>query len=132
VDRREFLRRVLGASFAATVVQPLQSLAGVLPVMRLEAKPNVIQMVPVESIKIDWEKWLRPGTPSEGEFFANLVASIQEMGVTNPIYLNPEVEVIDGVYRVEAAKRAGLTHVPAVVRDFPNEAAVILAAKGQK
>ena len=59
-----------------------------------------------------------------------LVESIQEHGVMTPIYVRPidgGYEIVSGHRRIHAAKRAGLTTVPAIEMDMTrDEAAVAL------
>jgi ParB-like chromosome segregation protein Spo0J len=76
-----------------------------------------LQMVPIDSIRIDWSRWRRAEYPGEQRMFATLVESIKEMGVMNPVMVEPNCDLIDGTYRVEAAKAAGLTEIPAIVRE---------------
>lgn len=50
-----------------------------------------------------------------------LVADIKENGVINPLIVTPDYTIIAGHLRLEAAKEAGLTHVPVMIRDIePN------------
>jgi ParB family chromosome partitioning protein len=68
--------------------------------------------------------------PQNAEFFPEklpehlwneLVADIKENGVINPLIVTPDYTVIAGHLRLEAAKEAGLTHVPVVIRDINPE-----------
>jgi hypothetical protein len=123
VDRREFLRRVLGGAAAAAVLPALPLEAApttfgelVTEYLRPAMKPG-LQMVPLDAIRIDWSKWHRAKYPGESEMFGHLVESIKSAGVVNPIMVEPDCTLIDGTYRVEAARAAGLTEIPAIVRD---------------
>lgn len=111
MDRREFLRRVFGGAVATAVLPSLEAVAKLPPL-----KPG-FQMVPLDAIKIDWPRWRRAEYPEEREMFGKLVESIKAHGVLNPINVQPTCELIDGTYRVEAARAAGLTEIPAIVRD---------------
>lgn len=64
------------------------------------------------------------------EEFLNLVDSIKENGVLNPILVRPmddKYEIVAGHCRVSAAKMAGLTEIPAVIRAMSDyEATVVM------
>jgi len=67
----------------------------------------------------------------------DLAASIQRHGVMQPIVVrrlggNPalhgvQYEIVAGERRWRAAKQAGLSHIPAIIRDLPDELAIALA-----
>lgn len=46
-----------------------------------------------------------------------LVDDIRQNGIINPLVVAPDYTVLAGHLRLEAAKEAGLTHVPVVIRD---------------
>jgi ParB family chromosome partitioning protein len=62
----------------------------------------------------------QPRVQFDEESLASLTASVRELGVLQPILVRPagdgEYELIAGERRFRAAKRAGLTTVPALVR----------------
>jgi len=62
----------------------------------------------------------QPRVQFDEESLASLTASVRELGVLQPILVRPtgdgEFELIAGERRFRAAKRAGLTTVPALVR----------------
>jgi len=70
----------------------------------------------------------QPREHFDEEALASLTASIREMGVLQPILVRPAVddqyEIIAGERRWRAAKRAGLQHIPAIVRDVEDTAAL--------
>ena len=79
---------------------------------------------------------LRPGkyqprTRMEPEALADLAASIGKQGVIQPILVRPvgadQYEIIAGERRFRAAQMAGLSEVPVVVREVPDEAALAMA-----
>lgn len=74
-------------------------------------------MIPLELVNIDFERWTRAPWKAEKEMFQHLIDSIKERGVMSPIMVEPNYTLIDGVYRVEATRAAGLTEIPAIVRD---------------
>lgn len=66
----------------------------------------------------------QPRKVFEPEALAELVHSIKEFGVLQPIVVRPrkdDFELIMGERRLRAAKEAGLTSVPAVIRDTTDE-----------
>jgi ParB family chromosome partitioning protein len=79
---------------------------------------------------------LRPGryqprTKMNPESLAELADSIRAQGVMQPILVRPvdaqRYEIIAGERRFRAAQMAGLTEVPVIVRDVPDEAALAMA-----
>jgi ParB family chromosome partitioning protein len=66
----------------------------------------------------------QPRTVFEADAFAELVHSIREFGVLQPIVVRPlgaGYELIMGERRLRASKEAGLTSIPAVVRETADE-----------
>ncbi len=60
----------------------------------------------------------------------DLAASIRTQGIIQPIIVRPvgnKYEIIAGERRWRAAQLAGLTEVPAIVRNIPDEAAIAIA-----
>lgn len=79
---------------------------------------------------------LRPGryqprTRMTPESLAELAESIKVQGVMQPILVRPAdadaYEIIAGERRFRAAQMAGLTEVPVLVKDVPDEAALAMA-----
>jgi ParB family transcriptional regulator, chromosome partitioning protein len=66
----------------------------------------------------------------EGSLY-ELAESIKSQGVMQPVLVRPvtggKYEVIAGERRTRAAKLAGLTEVPVLVKDVPDEAAAVMA-----
>ena len=66
----------------------------------------------------------------EGSLY-ELAESIKSQGVMQPVLVRPidggRYEIIAGERRVRAAHLAGLTEVPVLVRDVPDEAAAVMA-----
>lgn len=73
----------------------------------------------------------QPRTEFKGETLQELANSIAENGIIQPLLIRPlddhQYEIIAGERRWRAAKLAGLTEVPAVVRDIPNDTALVFA-----
>ena len=70
----------------------------------------------------------QPREHFDEEALTSLTASIREMGVLQPILVRPAVddqyEIIAGERRWRAAKRAGLQHIPCIVREVEDTAAL--------
>lgn len=73
-----------------------------------------------------------PVLPDRDDHLVALVRSIRERGVVEPLLLRPDpggrFEVVLGARRLEAARRAGLTEVPAIVRALDDAESTLLAA----
>jgi len=69
-----------------------------------------LAMVPLASIH--WEKRFRDDL---GDIVA-LTESIKEKGILQPVTLTPDFELLAGERRVTAARAAGLTEIPALLR----------------
>ena len=66
----------------------------------------------------------QPRTVFEPEAFSELVHSVREFGVLQPIVVRQKgsgYELIMGERRLRASKEAGLTEIPAVIRDTADE-----------
>lgn len=73
----------------------------------------------------------QPRTRMDAESLAELAESIKSQGVMQPILVRPlpkgSYEMIAGERRWRAAQMAGLSQVPALVRQVPDEAALAMA-----
>lgn len=73
----------------------------------------------------------QPRTKMDQEALAELAASIKSQGLMQPVLVRPvdrdRYELIAGERRWRAAQMAGLDHVPALVREVPDEAALAMA-----
>lgn len=73
----------------------------------------------------------QPRQQMDDEALAELAASIQSQGVIQPLVVRPisdqKYEIIAGERRFRASKLAGLTHVPVIVRDVNDHAALAMA-----
>lgn len=66
---------------------------------------------------------------TEDENFLQLVDSIKENGIIEPVLVRPKgdkYEIISGHRRVEAGRKAGLTEIPVVIREFDDYEATII------
>jgi len=77
----------------------------------------------------------QPRTRMDAESLNDLAASIKAQGIMQPILVRPvgrqdgedRYEIIAGERRWRAARIAGLTEVPALVREIPDEAALAMS-----
>ena len=73
----------------------------------------------------------QPRTHMDQESLNELAASIKAQGVMQPILVRPvgigRYEIIAGERRWRAAQLAGMSEVPALVRDIPDEAALAMS-----
>lgn len=74
------------------------------------AQKNKLAFVDLD--KIHWEKRFRTDLGD----IASLAESIKDKGVLQPITVTPDFELMAGERRVTAAKAAGLTQIPALIR----------------
>lgn len=90
-----------------------------------ESEENaVLRDIPVADITPNPNQ---PRVHFDEETLAELTASVQQIGVLQPILVRPVdggFELIAGERRWRAAGRAGLTMIPAVVRDTDDEASI--------
>ena len=109
------------------------------PVKKIESKSstaNSNNLVPVPGAKfahIEISQIVanpkQPRKTFEPEAFAELVHSIKELGVLQPIVVRPiskpigdaQFELIMGERRLRASKEAGLKRIPAIIRETANE-----------
>ena len=77
--------------------------------------------------------WYAPRAEAEDEFINNLMRSLKESGLWNPIMVrlneNKEYELIAGMQRMTAAKRLGWQEIEANILDIPEEKAALLAVE---
>ena len=76
---------------------------------------NTLSMVPLD--KIHWATRYRADLGD----IESLVESIKEKGILQPITVTPDFELLAGERRVTAARAAGLTEIPALVRPRTDE-----------
>ena len=91
-----------------------------------ERKKAGIVNIPIEKLH-SFEN--HPFKVEDNEKMDELVESIMENGILSPVVVRPiydGYELISGHRRTHAAKKAGLTSVPAVIRELSDEEATIL------
>jgi ParB family chromosome partitioning protein len=74
----------------------------------------------------------QPRTAMSDEALATLANSIKEQGILQPILVRPldqvgRYEIIAGERRWRAAQRAGISHVPVVIKNIPDKATLAVA-----
>lgn len=84
--------------------------------------------------RIDRDPTLNPRTVFDDEPLQDLAASIKDKGVAQPILLRQGVNPLEGRYRIVAGERrfrasqlAGLTTIPAVIRELDDDQALEIA-----
>ncbi|HYA65059.1 MAG TPA: ParB/RepB/Spo0J family partition protein [Burkholderiaceae bacterium] len=95
---------------------------------RADASASAPQELPLAHLRAG--KY-QPRTRMQPEALAELAESIRQQGVIQPILVRSvaadQYEIIAGERRFRAAQMAGLTEVPVIVRDVPDEAALAMA-----
>ena len=90
------------------------------------AKKNEIQQIPINKLMAFTN---HPFKVLDDEKMDELIESIRVSGILSPIVVRPKggmYELISGHRRTHAARRAGLTEVPAVVRNMNDDEATIM------
>nr|MBS0021209.1 ParB/RepB/Spo0J family partition protein [Gammaproteobacteria bacterium] len=94
-----------------------------------DAQSGELRNLPLEMIQ---RGRFQPRTQIDPERLTELADSIRAQGVVQPIVVRPraddrQYEIIAGERRWRAAQMAGLTEIPALVRNCPDEAVVAIA-----
>jgi ParB family chromosome partitioning protein len=117
--KKPALGRNLSAMLSQTTLQSVQS-----------GPREALQNLPLDTIR---PGRFQPRSIFDQEKLSELADSIRAQGVVQPIVVRPvddgesDYELIAGERRWRAAQIAGLEHIPAVVRDVPDEASVAMA-----
>lgn len=118
------LNALLGSSAAGTARSSAKAAA-------TESDPSVdgeLRALPVERIQ---RGVYQPRMDMHTESLQDLADSIKAQGVVQPIVVRPvgkdQYEIIAGERRWRAAQLAGLTEIPAVIRDVADRAAIAMA-----
>jgi len=89
---------------------------------------STLRELPIEQIQ---RGQYQPRTHLDPQALAELTASIKEQGVIQPIVVRPisnhRYEIIAGERRWRATQQAGLTTIPAVVKEIPDQTALAVA-----
>lgn len=90
--------------------------------------PDTPQTLPLDSLK---PGKYQPRTRMDQDSLAELAESIKSQGVIQPVLVRKidggQYEIIAGERRTRAARLAGLTEVPVVLREVPDNAAAAMA-----
>lgn len=100
---------------------------GALIPERVPGPENVIQTIPLGQIKSGYHQ---PRHRFNSEKIQELAESVRQNGIVQPVILRPVAsgfELIAGERRWRAAKLAGLTHIPAIVRKVDDRKALELS-----
>lgn len=93
-----------------------------------EAKKEIQRSLPVGDLQ---PGKYQPRTQMDKESLEELAASIRAQGLMQPILVRPvsvdRYEIIAGERRWRAAQLAGLTEVPTLIREIPDDAALAMA-----
>ncbi|MDJ0956452.1 MAG: ParB/RepB/Spo0J family partition protein [Arenicellales bacterium] len=112
--KKKRLGRGLDALLGETVVAP--------------DRQDKLRQIPIDMLK---RGQYQPRTHMDTEALEELSQSITARGVVQPIVVRPlsdgDYEIIAGERRWRAAQLAGLDTVPVLVRDIPDEAALVIA-----
>jgi ParB family chromosome partitioning protein len=94
----------------------------------LEKKVEVNRDIPIELID---SNPFQPRTSFDEQSLDELAASIQKLGIVQPLTVretgNGRYQLIAGERRLRAARRAGITHIPAYIRTADDRAMLELA-----
>lgn len=108
-----------------------RGLDSLIPQVKIETEPihgSGIVKIPLDSVVANQ---LQPREDFDEEKLGELVQSIKEKGIIQPVLVrrrdDETYELIAGERRLRAAKKAGLTDIPAIVRDANNEESLELA-----
>ncbi len=95
------------------------------PASAIEGAPSILPLSVLQAGKY------QPRTRMDEGSLYELAESIRTQGIMQPILVRPvgggRYEIIAGERRSRAAKLAGLTDVPVLVKDVPDEAAAVMA-----
>ena len=102
-----------------------RGLGALIPAGVTDEQPSAFQELPVGAVSPNRRQ---PRTQFDEEAMATLTASVRELGVLQPVLVRPmgegTYELIAGERRWRAAKRAGLSLVPAIVRTVDDTASL--------
>ena len=125
IKRRGFLGGAIASLFGVKAIAksaPLiveeagrASLVSTTPAVQNLWKPG-LRMIPLDKIRMN-PMALR-AVDKTSPHFQTLVESIRKMGVMTPATVRDDGTLVDGAYRYEAAREAGLTHLPSNVMGF--------------
>ena len=116
------LGRGLGALLGDVVEEtPAKAVAQAAPEETPEAPVDAVRMLPIRLIDPNRDQ---PRRSFDEEALKELAASIEAVGVLQPIIVQPDGErftIIAGERRYRASRLAGLDEIPAIVRDWDEQ-----------
>ena len=104
-----------------------KGLSALIPEKSVGSKAETNMQVNVSDIS---ENSLQPRANYDDEKLTELIASIKEKGVLQPILVRPKgtgFEVIAGERRLRAAKVLKIEHVPVIIKEVSDQEALVLA-----
>jgi len=122
-------KKRLGRGLDALLSKPA---AEATPSATVSDGEEILREIPVELLQ---RGQYQPRVDMRQDSLENLAASIKAQGVVQPIVARPiagpgseqRYEIVAGERRWRAAQMAGLSDIPAVVREIPDEAAIAMA-----
>lgn len=104
-----------------------KGLSALIPERSVSSKSETITQINISDIS---ENSLQPRTNYDDEKLTELISSIKEKGVLQPILVRPKgggFEVIAGERRFRAAKALKMEQVPVIVKEASDQEALVLA-----
>ncbi len=105
-----------------------KGLSALIPQRAEESKGEMVAQVKVAQIK---ENSLQPRSYFDDEKLGELIASIKEKGVLQPLLVRPNkgggYELIAGERRFRAARALDLDEVPVIIKDVNDQEALVIA-----
>ena len=121
-------RKALGRGLASLIPSAANREVAVTPELRaVEPRQGEIQHVTLDKIV---RKPAQPRTQFDPNTIRDLATSIRERGVLQPVLLRPSAgafQIVAGERRFLAAREAGLETIPAIVRQFTDREALLIA-----
>jgi len=122
------VRKALGRGLASLIPSGVDREVSVAPELRtVEPRQGEIQHVSLETIVRNPSQ---PRTQFDPATIRELATSIRERGVLQPVLLRPSggaFQIVAGERRFLAAREAGLETIPAIVRQFTDREALLIA-----
>jgi len=123
-------KRGLGRSLEALLAKP-SSLMEESPILTSEKEPTGERLAHLPLDQIQSGKY-QPRRDMNPEALQELAESIRAQGIIQPIVVRPlknhnKYEIIAGERRWRASGLAGLSEIPVIIRDIPDEAAIAMA-----
>jgi len=121
-------RKALGRGLASLIPSAVNREVSVAPELRtVEPRQGEIQHVTLDKIV---RNPAQPRTQFDPDTIKELASSIRERGVLQPVLLRPSggsFQIVAGERRYLAAREAGLDTIPAIVRQFTDREALLIA-----